>query len=79
MLPAYSQGLYASMFWTSDDAGETWRAGDLLPTYPTNLQPAVVMRSDGTLLALMRRSGPGSFTWQGESFDGGVSWRMRRR
>ena len=79
VLPAYVQATYASWFWVSDDRGASWQAGDVLLTWPNNLQPAVVQRSDGTLFSLMRRAGDGSFTWQGESCDGGVSWTLSPR
>jgi len=86
VLPAYTQAVYASQFWTSDDAGATWQAGDWLLGMPSNLQPAVVERSDGTLLALMRRGGApvdahgvNAFTWQGDSSDGGVTWSLSER
>ncbi|MCK6483367.1 MAG: exo-alpha-sialidase [Phycisphaerae bacterium] len=79
VLPAYVQALYATQFWISDDDAETWRNGDLLLTWPPNLQAALVERFDGTLWALTRRSGADSFTWQAESRDGGVSWALRPR
>lgn len=79
VLPAYVQALYATQCWISDDDAETWRNGDLLLTWPTNLQAALVERFDGTLWALTRRSGADSFTWQAESRDGGVSWTLRPR
>lgn len=80
LLPTYTQAVYATQFWMSDDAGETWRVGEWLYTIPSNLQPAVVERSDGSLLALMRRGGEvAGFTWQGESHDGGVTWALTPR
>ncbi|MEE8170439.1 MAG: sialidase family protein [Phycisphaerae bacterium] len=79
VLPTYVEAFSASQFWTSDDRGRTWQAGKLLYTRPSNLQPAVVERSDGSLLALMRRAGPESFTWQGVSTDGGRTWTLSKR
>jgi predicted neuraminidase len=78
VLPAYVQGVYASRFYVSDDAGASWRGTNVLLTYPNNLQPAVVERSDGSLLALMRNGQKGD-TWQGVSRDGGESWRLTPR
>jgi len=80
LLPAYVQGVYASQFWASDDAGRTWWPGDALLTLPhNNLQPAVVERSDGSLLALARRSGDAAYTWEMESYDCGRTWSVQVR
>jgi len=80
VLPAYIEATYASQFWLSDDRGETWRPTLPLQFVPFNhLQPAVVELSDGSLYSLARRAGPGEFTWQSRSFDGGRSWWSRPR
>jgi len=81
VMPAYIQGVYASQFWLSDDHGETWRPTASLFSFPeNNLQPAVVELDDGSLFALMRRSGlDAAFTWEARSRDGGATWTTRRR
>lgn len=80
LLPAYVQGVYASQFWASDDAGRTWWSGDALLTLPeNNLQPAVVERSDGSLFALARRAGDADYTWAMESVDCGRRWSLSAR
>ena len=80
LLPAYVQGVYASQFWASDDAGGTWWPGEPMLTLPeNNLQPAVVERSDGSLFALARRSGDASYTWSMESADCGRNWSLHVR
>lgn len=72
LLPAYIEGVYASQFWFSGDRGRTWLPTPPLVTLPNNLQPALVARRDGSLLALMR--GNGGFIWQAESCDNGFLW-----
>lgn len=80
LLPAYVQGVYASQFWASDDAGRSWWPGDTMLTLPhNNLQPAVVERADGSLLALARRSGDAAYTWEMASYDCGRSWSLHAR
>jgi predicted neuraminidase len=79
VLPAYTQGIYQTQFWVSDDRGQNWRPTQALLTFPNNLQPAVVELDDGGLLALMRTGSGGGFTWQGHSCDGGESWSLCKR
>lgn len=79
ILPAYFQGIYQSRFYASDDRGESWRVSQSLLSLPNNLQPAVVVRDDGSLLALMRSADGAGFTWQGISTDDGATWQMSRR
>jgi predicted neuraminidase len=79
VLPAYVQGIYQTQFWISDDHGGSWRSTPALLTLQNNLQPAVVELAEGGLLALMRTSGGGDFTWQGRSCDGSESWSLCRQ
>jgi predicted neuraminidase len=79
VLPAYQEAIYQSQFWTSDD-GVKWTTGTpLLTLLNNNLQPSVVECSDGSLLALMRCSGNGRFTWEARSTDGGKTWTLKDR
>jgi predicted neuraminidase len=57
----------------SDDGGDTWFAGKPLLGFGA-IQPAVLRRSDGTLLAYMRENGPLDRVRVAESQDEGVSW-----
>lgn len=80
ILPAYTEAIYFSQFWISKDQGASWRPGLPLVTLPANnLQPALVERADGSLLAFARSSGLAGFTWQARSFDVGWSWRPSPR
>ncbi len=57
----------------SDDDGQTWYA-----SYPLigfgNIQPSVLERSDGTLVAYMRENGLTDRIRVCESKDGGIHW-----
>jgi predicted neuraminidase len=73
VLPLYSDTWSCSLMALSDDDGATWRAGEPLIGFG-NIQPAVVERSDGTLVAYMRENGPLGRIRTAESVDGGHSW-----
>jgi len=73
VLPLYSDTWSAALMALSDDDGATWRAGDPMIGFG-NIQPAVVERTDGTLVAYMRENGPLQRIRTAESTDGGVSW-----
>jgi predicted neuraminidase len=80
IFPAYQQAFYQSQFLFSADRGETWSALSPLLTLPdSNLQPAIVQLSDGSLFALMRNGSGGGFTWEGRSTNCGRSWNFRER
>jgi predicted neuraminidase len=57
----------------SDDRGETWRAGQPLLGFGA-IQPAVLRRNDGTLVAYMRENGPRCRVRVAESNDEGETW-----
>jgi len=80
LLPAYVEATYESQFFVSADRGATWLPLTApLATVPFgNLQPAVVQRSDGTLLALMRSAAGAGYTWQAGSI-GGLAWWIEPR
>ena len=74
LLPLYSDGFDFSLMGISDDEGETWRASTpILGVGP--VQPSVVPRDDGTLIAYMRNNGGQPRRLQvSESRDGGETW-----
>jgi predicted neuraminidase len=56
----------------SDDDGQTWFAGKPLIGFG-NIQPTVLRRNDGTLVAYMRENGPQNRIRMAESKDDGLS------
>jgi predicted neuraminidase len=73
LLPLYSDTYSLSMMAISDDDGESWYAGEPLFGFGA-IQPTVLRRSDGTLVALMRENGYTGFIRQSESKDDGLTW-----
>ena len=73
LLPLYSDTFSISIMAISDDDGRTWRASQPLIGFG-NIQPAVLRRRDGTLVAYMRENGPRDRIRVCESKDDGVSW-----
>lgn len=89
VLPIYDEGKWLSLFMISEDDGETWSWTDTVKSEPDgNIQPAVIVRDDGSLLALMRAGGPQArrpsarkakpklFVWQSVSHDKGRTWSV---
>jgi len=74
LLPLYSDGLNMSLVAISDDDGESWRPS--LPIVGRGpIQPALVQKQNGEIMALMRDSGdPPSRVHQSISRDHGESW-----
>lgn len=74
LLPLYSDGFNLSLMAITDDGGKTWK-----PSLPIvgrgNVQPSVVRRRDGTLIAFMRDNGdePGRIMIS-SSDDNGYGW-----
>lgn len=73
LLPLYSDTFSVSIMAVSDDEGETWRASKPLIGFG-NIQPVVLERKDGTLVAYMRENGPRGKIRMSESADEGVTW-----
>jgi predicted neuraminidase len=73
LVPLYSDTYSVSLMAISDDAGETWTASRPLAGYG-NIQPAVLEKEDGTLVAYMRENGPLHRIRIAESHDQGTSW-----
>ncbi len=73
LLPLYSDTFSISIMAVSDDGGETWYASKPLIGFG-NIQPAVLRRDDGTLVAYMRENGPRDRIRVCESKDDGLTW-----
>jgi predicted neuraminidase len=73
LLPLYSDTFSAGIMAISDDDGKTWSASKPLAGYGS-IQPAVLRRNDGTLVACMRENGPLRKIRVAESKDDGLTW-----
>ena len=73
LLPLYSDTYSVSIMAISDDAGQTWQASHPLAGFG-NIQPSVLPKTDGTLVAYMRENGPLDRIRVAESRDEGVTW-----
>ncbi|MEA3461041.1 MAG: sialidase family protein [Bacteroidota bacterium] len=78
LLPLYSDGYNLSLMAISDDKGQSWQPG--LPIVGRgNIQPSVVQKKNGDLLAFMRDNGdePGR-VMKSISKDRGYTWSIAR-
>jgi predicted neuraminidase len=73
LLPLYTDDFSVSVMAISDDEGKTWFGSEPLVGYG-NIQPIVLRRDDGTLVAYMRENGPRNRIRVCESTDDGVHW-----
>jgi predicted neuraminidase len=73
LLPLYSDTYSAGLIAISDDGGTTWTASKPLAGYGS-IQPSVLEKADGTLVAYMRENGPLKKVRVSESKDRGLSW-----
>jgi len=75
LLPLYTDTFSISIMAISDDGGQSWYASK--PIYGLgNIQPAVLRRKSGTLVAYMRNNGPGGKVLVSESSDDGITWTI---
>ena len=76
LLPLYSDTYSVGLVAISDDEGETWRASDPIVSLG-GVQPSVVRRKDGTIVAFMRDNGPPpQRVMVAESKDDGMTWSL---
>ncbi|QDU41104.1 Sialidase precursor [Maioricimonas rarisocia] len=73
LLPLYSDTYSFSIMAISDDDGATWYASKPLIGFGA-IQPAVLRRDDGTLVAYMRENGVTGKIRVAESRDDGLTW-----
>jgi predicted neuraminidase len=73
LLPLYSDTFSVSLMAISDDDGATWFASRPLAGFG-NIQPAVLERTNGTVVAYMRENGPIDRIRVAESTDRGMTW-----
>ncbi len=79
LLPLYSDGLNMSMMAISDDDGQTWRPS--LPVVGRGpIQPALAVKKNGDVVAMMRDSGSEpTRVQQSVSKDNGESWSAAQK
>lgn len=78
LLPLYSDGFDFSLMAYTDDLGASWAVSEPI-VGPGNVQPSVVRRADGTLVALFRDNGPPpQRVLVSESRDEGATWTLAR-
>jgi predicted neuraminidase len=73
LLPLYSDTYSAGLMAISDDDGKTWTASAPLAGFGS-IQPSVLEKADGTLVAYMRENGVFKKVRVAESKDQGVTW-----
>jgi predicted neuraminidase len=73
LLPLYTDTFSISLMAISDDGGDSWRASEPLMGFGA-IQPAVLQKKDGTLVAYMRENGYTGKIRTCESKDGGMTW-----
>jgi len=73
LVPLYSDTFSISIMAITDDNGRTWSASQPLIGFG-NIQPSVLRRDDGTLVAYMRENGPRKRVRVAESKDDGATW-----
>jgi predicted neuraminidase len=73
LLPLYSDTFSCSLIAISDDRGKTWTTSDPIIGFG-NIQPSIVRKSDGTLVAFMRENGPWRRIRLSRSNDNGQTW-----
>jgi hypothetical protein len=73
LLPLYSDTFSIGLMAVSDDDGKNWYASQPLMGVGA-IQPTVLRRNDGTLVAYMRENGPKDHIRVCESKDDGIHW-----
>ena len=73
LLPLYTDTFSISLMAITDDSGVTWHASKPLYGFG-NIQPTVMRRNDGTLVAYMRENGLREKVRVSESKDEGETW-----
>ena len=73
LLPLYTDTFSISIMAVSDDDGQTWFASKPQVGFG-NIQPSVLRRNDGTLVAYMRENGLTGHVRISESKDDGLTW-----
>lgn len=73
ILPLYCDTFSISIMAITADDGQTWRVSEPLIGWG-NIQPSIVQRKDGSLVAMMRENGVTKRIRASESRDEGLTW-----
>jgi predicted neuraminidase len=73
LLPLYCDTFSASIVAISDDRGMSWTASRPMIGFG-NIQPSIVRKNEGTLVAFMRENGPKRRIRLSSSADEGLTW-----
>lgn len=73
ILPLYTDTFSISIMAITDDWGKTWITSEPLIGFG-NIQPSIVRKNDGTLVAMMRENGIQQRIRISESKDDGLTW-----
>ncbi|MCC6509995.1 MAG: exo-alpha-sialidase [Pirellulaceae bacterium] len=73
LLPLYTDTFSFSLMAISDDGGKSWQASQPIMGFGA-IQPTVLRRNDGTLIAYMRENGTSDRIRTSESQDDGATW-----
>ncbi len=73
LLPLYCDTFSAAIMAISDDRGDSWSTSRLMVGFG-NIQPSLVRKNDGSLVAWMRDNGPHHRVKVSTSTDDGASW-----
>lgn len=73
LLPLYSDTFSCSIMAISDDQGKTWTCSAPLIGFG-NIQPSLVRKKDGSIVAFMRENGPRKRIRVSTSHDEGATW-----
>ena len=74
LVPLYSDGYSFSLLAITDDGGKTWTSSEPIVSMG-GVQPSLVRKRDGTIVAYMRNNGPAPHrVIRAESNDEGITW-----
>lgn len=73
LLPLYTDAFSVSLIASTTDEGKTWQASRPLAGFG-NIQPSLVRKNDGSLVAYMRENGPRQRIRVSTSADEGYTW-----
>lgn len=73
LLPLYTDAFSVGLIAVTEDEGKTWKASHPIIGYG-NIQPSLVQKKDGTIVAFMRENGPRNKIRFSSSKDEGFTW-----